>query len=1112
MTGHGVTPTCLIMIVNRKSGVLFFVKRCIVILFILFTGINVTAQQLLLKFSYLTVDNGLSHMAVHGVIQDRHGFIWVATMFGLDRYDGYTVKRFYNTNVPRRNAFNNRIYGICLDEHNRIWLCSEDGIQVFDPETEKYTDVTNVPSAGNRDYDRIFVLNGDLLAVLKGNHPQLFTVKGKLLTVISLRYPQHVSFTDMAADHSGNIYLSSNDGFWLLDHSLHFRHFEFKGSPGEASLYLNHVFVNRTGQPMLTTGSTIVLIKEQTSDLLSARDIALNPLQRITIPDCKQIRDIIQDKHLNYWISTDAGLFLLDRAFKLKQAVKKGSTANSLNTNNLGGLLIDRSECLWISTPENGVNSCDLNAKPFYLLQHSADMNSLSGNFISNVLEESGRKVWIGTNDGGLNAFDLQTLHIKHYTTKSAPLELSNDNIRALALDNDQNLWIGTDRGVQILNKKRNALWQPAGHTQFPSHYISTLAKDYYGHIWFGNYNEMGSIIRGKNNVYQVKPTGGISGHQIWANSKKPELLVSTTAGLLRLIIDSAGGVTKIYRYKAGNSSNSLSSDFIYPVRQQNDTTYWIGTIGGGLDRLLLKKDGMCRVTNYGSRDGIFNDVESVEFDHNGNIWMGGVGENGLECFNPQNKNLNRYDKNDGLQGNSFKIGASGAGKDGRLYFGGINGLNYFFPDSIKSNPIPARPVFTDLLINNKKVFISATRINTGESVIGKSIAYSQALHLDYLQNNFVISFSAMHFANSQKCQYRYKLVGFDKEWRSTDGSSPSAAYNNLDYDDYSLIVEATNNDGVWSKDKAIISITIAPPWWKSTISKTINLILFISGLLGIYIYQARWFRLKRELLIRQLEEKRQEERYHQQLELNQRQLKLNDQIQEKNNVLQEADQFKNKLVSILAHDFRSPLSSTITMARLMQDNHGFKEEELERFYNSIENEATKMLESFDIILQWIRQQLSGYEFKSQTLALHDLFRESVTLFQSQLETKRIIFCNQIPEDIFLTSDKEMLQFVNRNLLSNAIKFSPEGGTITVRCIQNVAEFIVNVSDDGPGMSETTLSKLFSISNQDRHSTQMGAGIALSLCKDFINKLNGRIWAENKKPNGAVVYYTLPAK
>jgi len=243
-----------------------------------------------------------------------------------------------------------------------------------------------------------------------------------------------------------------------------------------------------------------------------------------------------------------------------------------------------------------------------------------------------------------------------------------------------------------------------------------------------------------------------------------------------------------------------------------------------------------------------------------------------------------------------------------------------------------------------------------------------------------------------------------------------------------------------------------------------------------------------------------------------QRQLQLNQQVQAQNNALQEADEFKNKLLSILAHDFRAPLISTINIAHMMRDNPGITEEEIGKFYGDIEKDATRMLESFDTILQWIKQQMSGYALNTEKLALHRLFDESGRLFSQLLDEKKITLCNKIPEDMTVFSDREILQFVNRNLLSNSIRFSPEGGTIIIKAEQTDTDFTLTVTDNGPGMSAETISRLFLVSNQFVSPTQHGAGIALSMCKDFIQMLGGRIWAENKEPNGAVFSYTIPLK
>ncbi len=238
----------------------------------------------------------------------------------------------------------------------------------------------------------------------------------------------------------------------------------------------------------------------------------------------------------------------------------------------------------------------------------------------------------------------------------------------------------------------------------------------------------------------------------------------------------------------------------------------------------------------------------------------------------------------------------------------------------------------------------------------------------------------------------------------------------------------------------------------------------------------------------------------------------LNLRILEQNKILQANDEFKSKLFSILAHDFRAPLAYTISIANLMKDNPESTKTEMEQFYGTIERQASGMLESFDTILQWIKQQLSGHQHQAEILVLYDLFRESADIVKQQLDVKKIKLSNQIPKHITATSDKEMLQFVNRNLLSNSIKYSPEGSTIVIGCTQDGNSITISVTDEGPGMDEQTLSKLFTISSPFGSSTQHGAGIALSMCKDFIQKLGGRIWAKNAVTKGAVFSYTIPLK
>jgi len=235
----------------------------------------------------------------------------------------------------------------------------------------------------------------------------------------------------------------------------------------------------------------------------------------------------------------------------------------------------------------------------------------------------------------------------------------------------------------------------------------------------------------------------------------------------------------------------------------------------------------------------------------------------------------------------------------------------------------------------------------------------------------------------------------------------------------------------------------------------------------------------------------------------------MNRAIRRKNEKLEKSDHFKNRLVSILAHDFRSPLISTISVVEILSAHPDLSAEEMDAFYARIKNDVSKILDRFDLTLQWIRQQLKGYTLQLVNLQPRQLFDDAAQNFASQLQQAQLKFINNIPPDLTMVSDKEMLQFINRNLLSNAIKYSPVGGKITIGFQLQNGKISIEVSDEGKGLDEKSFQNLFSVGDYSG-STKEGAGIALSMCQDFITKLGGEITAANNSSGGATFTYSLP--
>jgi signal transduction histidine kinase/ligand-binding sensor domain-containing protein/DNA-binding response OmpR family regulator len=1076
------------------------IKIILFLLLVFFAPVAAFTQSYAYKFRYLTVDEGLSHTDANDLAQDKRGYIWVATYFGLDRFDGYSVKKYYNNNLPLKNAYKNRVRFVYPDDDGKIWLGTEDGLQYFDPLTESYTDLLEAKSKHSPYLRKIVKPTGNLIYGLWQNEIKLYKVNGNSITENALNQPKRVRFHDVLLASNKLIYLASDQGIWSLDQQNRFKRLTISGTDEQN---FSSVYIDNQNNFLVTSGNTVFL-----AALKPNSNTDLTIIRRFTNPYISQIKDVVQNGRKDYWINVGKGLIRLDKDFKFIQEVNSKSIQHSLNSNALTKLIIDRSGCLWLGTFGGGVNYCDLNEKLFYTLKNDPQTpNSLSGNYVRSVMADN-ENLWIGTTANGLNQYNLKTQKFTFYNSSNSSVKLKSDVITALVKDNEQNLWIGTNSGIEILKANHKELLQPTGYQNFPTYVIETLAKDYYGNIWFGNHtNKFGVIYKDKQNVFQVKYYG--EGYFILADENKPQLFVSSTNGLKQISVDQEGNITKSFKYNGGTGPNALSSDYTYPISKQNDNTYWIGTIGGGLNRLQLDHDGKnYGIKVYNGKFNIFNDVESLEIDDKGYIWMGG---NGLECFNPKTGKLTRYDKNDGLQGNSFKVGSSYKGNDGRLYFGGINGLNYFYPKDIRANTIAAKPILTSLLINNQKP--DYYNQDSSTYVAGKAIGYGKELEITYLQNNFIVFFSAMHFANPLKCKYRYKLIGFDKTWKFTDGQNPSAAYSNLDFKRYKFIVQATNNDGIWSKVQAETSIIITPPWWKSNLAKVIYFLIFITILIAVYVFQARWYRLKREIALREVNENKREEIHKHRQELAEQQLMF----------------FTN-----ISHEFRTPLTLILgPLENLLSQN---KNAGLDQAYQLMHRNAKRLLNLISDLMNFRKIADHIITLQVQPIDVIQFFFDLAEEFKSLAIGKHITFnvansTNYNSETPLLGSfDLKVLEKILFNLLNNSFKYTSEGGSISFEILDNLSSLkptfdtgfeLLNqkfrakkyiyfrICDSGIGISGESINKIFNryyrISGE-----HLGSGVGLALVKSLTELHKGDIYVYSEKGKGTEIIIGIP--
>lgn len=330
------------------------------------------------KIKYLTVDEGLSHTDANDIAQDKQGFIWIGTNFGLDRYDGYKIRKYYNSNEPLNNAYDNRVWRIYPDGYGSIWLGTEGGLQRFDTRSEQYTDY-KTPNKAIINFEKLFKPPGNRIYGLVGNLIKQYAIIGDSIKELVFNLPPNVNFTDMVDGQDGKVYLSSNKGLWTLDQTGKFERLFIEGLQDDN---ISGVFFNHDKNLLIITANKLLLASSKNKSYDHNDWFRL--VKEYVCANHTSVQNALQDSRLNCWINDGSHILKLDQDLKLIQTI---DTKHGLNSNSLAKIFIDRSECLWVCTYGGGVNYFDLNEKPFYMLQHNPETtNSLSGSYVRSIV------------------------------------------------------------------------------------------------------------------------------------------------------------------------------------------------------------------------------------------------------------------------------------------------------------------------------------------------------------------------------------------------------------------------------------------------------------------------------------------------------------------------------------------------------------------------------------------------------------------------------------------------------------------------------------------------------------------------------------------------------
>ena len=1065
-----------------------------------------------LVFETVTGDYG----NIYNVIQDKDGFLWLAGINGVIKYNGYEAETIYS---------GERVSALFQDSEGLIWVAVRSGIVVYDKKTGEIKKFVPSPNEADK-------LSGESL--ISFQKTQLF-----------------------AEDRDGFIWIATVNGLNKFNKKSG-TFTIYRSKAGDAETLLDNdvwsVLTAKDGSLWVGTATGLHHVDPRTGQVLERYAANANDPNAL---HGKYVQATVEDDEGLIWAgTTEGGLTCLAPRGKTFSYYRADSAEPQKIASNFIYRLAhfdSAPDLIWITTYD-GLSILNKRENAVINYVHDtekAGKGGLGGKIVHTIIQDRSGIFWLVVKEHGvLQKIDPGARQFQSILPSENPQEGLVAGPSPLRLGPDGNIWVTeVNTGIARINPKtgriiNHFLYDPLKPMGFPDHIedfdFEPRRKDI---IWVV---AKGMVVEYNWNTQTVVaryPSGTQSKiWPVWTDKKNPVLLYGNVWGEGLLKFNKQTGRVTIFKPDPASPEKTLSADISFPIlpvyHQMEGNRIWLSHPGVGFDLFDFESEKVIRKhlfnktdftsqefaayagyidskgrfwmghNQYDQANGKFTSFKSLygysfpstpscslAEDTQGLLWSAGLMDGTVTRINPETGETRVFTEQEGISPGLASSYAPVTLPDGQIWMSGTVGVTYFYPVDIVDN------------LYNPPVYI--TRLTQGKEPMKLRMAPEcvTEITLNWNEPFFEFEMAALNYRYPEKNQYQYMLEGVDKDWYNA-GTKRSGRYSGLPAGTYTLRVRGANNDGVWSGQEAALAITITPPWWgawwfRGAVFAALLALAFTSYRLRVRSIEQRSRELERQVT----------ERTHE-LQL------AKDAAENARQSAETANRAKSVFLANMSHELRTPLNAVLGFSQLMKNDHNATADQ--KVYLTIINRSGEhLLTLINNVLDLSKIETGRVTLEASPLDLHQLAQELTSLMSVRASEKGLAFTLEqtpnLPRHVAVDGGK--LRQILLNLIGNALKYTTQGGvTLRVSSIDNSQLTIDNcqlrfeVEDTGPGIRAEDRERIFLpfVQLEDRPVTEASTGLGLAICKQYADLMGGTIRVGGEPGKGAVFQVELP--